>query len=129
MDPNACHKALLEAVRDGDKEAIAQHADNLRQWISKGGFPPDFVPVSFELASNDAQLWMHFLYLLRKTALMPNTTRVLLKEALNHITSQPWDDSTCLHARISVALGLAPEYDPGIYGFNIDEIQREAEAS
>lgn len=56
------------------------------------------------------------------------TLHVLLREALDHITAKPWDDSTCLHARISVALGLTPEYNPGVYGFDIDEIQREAEA-
>lgn len=34
----------------------------------------------------------------------------LLREARDHITAKPWDDKTCLHARISIALGLDVEY-------------------
>lgn len=31
----------------------------------------------------------------------------LLKEALEHITTKPWDDLSLLHARICKALGLS----------------------
>lgn len=34
----------------------------------------------------------------------------LLREARDHVTAKPWDDRSCLHARISVALGLEVEY-------------------
>lgn len=34
----------------------------------------------------------------------------LLREALQHITDKPWDDSTSLHKRISEHLGLPVSY-------------------
>lgn len=43
----------------------------------------------------------------------------LLTEARERITSKPWDDRTCLHARISIALGLPVEYDPAEYGLDL----------
>lgn len=36
--------------------------------------------------------------------------KALLAESLNHITDKPWDDSSCLHARISAALGRPVQY-------------------
>lgn len=34
----------------------------------------------------------------------------LLTEARDHVSPKPWDEDTCLHARISYALGLPIEY-------------------
>lgn len=34
----------------------------------------------------------------------------LLRESLDHITEKPWDDTTRLHERISVFLGLPVAY-------------------
>lgn len=36
--------------------------------------------------------------------------RSLLREAREWVTAKPWDDSTELHKRISVELGLPVEY-------------------
>ena len=41
MDPNAAYDAMIQAERDGDWDAVAEHADNLRAWINRDGFEPD----------------------------------------------------------------------------------------
>jgi hypothetical protein len=43
MDPNACFALLLKSVADGDADGAGEHFDSLREWIGKGGFPPDDV--------------------------------------------------------------------------------------
>jgi hypothetical protein len=43
MDPNACFARLLQSVADGDVDGAGESFDNLREWIGKGGFPPDDV--------------------------------------------------------------------------------------
>jgi DNA-binding GntR family transcriptional regulator len=40
MDPDACLRALLDAFRDGDREAAYQGLEDLLDWCSKGGFLP-----------------------------------------------------------------------------------------
>jgi hypothetical protein len=41
MDPNATFKALTQACKDKDFVAMNDHASSLRDWLDKGGFPPD----------------------------------------------------------------------------------------
>jgi hypothetical protein len=41
MDPNAAYDLLVEALRNGYREEAREYARNLRDWISRGGFPPD----------------------------------------------------------------------------------------
>lgn len=41
MDPNACIRAALEAVEEGDMLEALGHARNLQWWVYTGGFPPD----------------------------------------------------------------------------------------
>jgi len=40
MDPDACLRALLDALRDEDREACYQLLEDLLDWIAKGGFLP-----------------------------------------------------------------------------------------
>lgn len=41
MDPNACWKRLCDALREGDTEEAANAAEDLAEWIKKGGFLPE----------------------------------------------------------------------------------------
>jgi hypothetical protein len=40
MDPNACFADLLYAVAEGNLDDADEHAQNLSQWLAKGGFYP-----------------------------------------------------------------------------------------
>jgi hypothetical protein len=40
MDPNATLELIAQALRDGDREAAREAAENLSEWIRRGGFPP-----------------------------------------------------------------------------------------
>jgi hypothetical protein len=40
MDPNATLELIRQALRDGDREAAREAAENLNEWIARGGFPP-----------------------------------------------------------------------------------------
>ena len=40
MDPNACFADLLEALADREDFAANEHAQNLSDWLAKGGFYP-----------------------------------------------------------------------------------------
>ena len=40
MDPDACFCLILDSIVEDDWTAAADHADDLRNWLSKGGFPP-----------------------------------------------------------------------------------------
>lgn len=42
MDPNATLAAYWSAVRDGDKEEAREHKSNLKNWLARGGFAPDW---------------------------------------------------------------------------------------
>lgn len=42
MDPNAALAAYWAAVRDGDKEEAREHKSNLKAWLARGGFAPDW---------------------------------------------------------------------------------------
>lgn len=43
MDPTQCYAELLAARAAGDDDTMIQHALNLREWLQKGGFPPQDV--------------------------------------------------------------------------------------
>jgi hypothetical protein len=43
MNPQACFQLFLQSIADRDTESACEHFDNLREWIGKGGFPPDDV--------------------------------------------------------------------------------------
>jgi hypothetical protein len=40
MDPNVVYDAMIQAERNDDWDAVAEHADALRDWTDKGGFGP-----------------------------------------------------------------------------------------
>lgn len=40
MDPDATLAALLNAFRDNDRDAAAEHIEALAAWLAKGGFMP-----------------------------------------------------------------------------------------
>ena len=40
MDPDACFSMILDSIADEEWIGAAQHAENLRTWMIKGGFPP-----------------------------------------------------------------------------------------
>jgi len=44
MDPNATWKLCNEALEAFDYETALEAAENLSEWISKGGFPPTDCP-------------------------------------------------------------------------------------
>lgn len=49
----------------------------------------------------------------------------LLREAREHVTDKPWDDSSLLHARISEALGLPVEYPDMVEQFRAEQADDE----
>ena len=40
MDPNECLRLMMEAMKDDDREGVAEHAANLLTWLDNGGFEP-----------------------------------------------------------------------------------------
>lgn len=40
MDPDACVNRLLEALGDRSREEAEEAADDLNEWLEKGGFEP-----------------------------------------------------------------------------------------
>jgi len=40
MDPDSCFGLILDSILEGDWTEAADHAADLRNWLSKGGFPP-----------------------------------------------------------------------------------------
>ena len=40
MDPDACLSMILDCVAAEEWTEAAQHAEDLREWMRKGGFPP-----------------------------------------------------------------------------------------
>ena len=40
MDPDACLSMILSSLAGEEWIGAAQHAENLRNWLEKGGFPP-----------------------------------------------------------------------------------------
>jgi hypothetical protein len=44
MDPQVVWEHLLDAYSDQDWDAVDEHAATLRDWLEKGGFPPQTVP-------------------------------------------------------------------------------------
>lgn len=43
MDPQVVWELLLDAYCDHDWDAVEEHATALREWLEKGGFPPQTV--------------------------------------------------------------------------------------
>lgn len=43
MDPQVVWEKLLDAYCDHDWDAVDEHAAALRDWLQKGGFPPQMV--------------------------------------------------------------------------------------
>jgi hypothetical protein len=41
MDPNATYDMLVDAILADDTDGAIEHARNLWNWLSKGGFAPD----------------------------------------------------------------------------------------
>ena len=50
MDPNACLERLVDAAVEGDAAELMAAAEDLADWLRKGGFPPG----PLEKRSNDA---------------------------------------------------------------------------
>ena len=50
MDPLAAWKELLDALTEMDWERVLETAENLLDWITKGGFPPEVI-----MLAGDAQ--------------------------------------------------------------------------
>lgn len=40
MDPNATWTLLAEAIQTGETDEAAELADDLNEWLARGGFPP-----------------------------------------------------------------------------------------
>ena len=40
MDPDVCFSMILDGIAGEDWTGAAEHAENLRAWMMKGGFPP-----------------------------------------------------------------------------------------
>jgi len=40
MDPDACFSDLISAIADGEGDEARQHAENLVDWLQRGGFSP-----------------------------------------------------------------------------------------
>lgn len=43
MDPKQCYLEILEAMKQGDLATARERAQDLKQWLDRGGFcPPDY---------------------------------------------------------------------------------------
>jgi len=40
VDPDACLRRLIDAIQDGDYEDAGEAAEDLRDWLTMGGFIP-----------------------------------------------------------------------------------------
>jgi hypothetical protein len=40
MDPNAALRDIIEAVAQGDRDALLEHLEALYDWLRNGGFMP-----------------------------------------------------------------------------------------
>ena len=40
MDPDATYKAMIAAIDANDYDAAREHAEDLKRWLDRGGFPP-----------------------------------------------------------------------------------------
>ncbi len=40
MDPDATFSEMLEEIVHGEWDNAAEHAESLRTWLQRGGFPP-----------------------------------------------------------------------------------------
>ena len=51
MDPNACFQRIMDAIADNDRAEAQEAAEDLHEWLRKGGFPPNQIgsadPVKF----------------------------------------------------------------------------------
>lgn len=43
MDPTACYRSMCYAFEAGDYETAVEAAENLVNWLRRGGFPPEGV--------------------------------------------------------------------------------------
>ena len=48
MDPNACFQLILDALETDDPDEAREHADDLRNWLRRGGFMPTIQPHELE---------------------------------------------------------------------------------
>ncbi len=48
MDPNACFQLILNALETHDTDEVREHADDLRNWLRRGGFMPTIQPHELE---------------------------------------------------------------------------------
>ncbi len=48
MDPNACFQLILDALETHDTDEAREHADDLRNWLRRGGFMPTIEPHELE---------------------------------------------------------------------------------
>ena len=48
MDPNACFQLILDALETHDTDEARDHADDLRNWLRRGGFMPAIQPHELE---------------------------------------------------------------------------------
>jgi hypothetical protein len=53
MDPNACLARVLEAVRTRDSDELRTAANDLADWLDKGGFQPIALPIDAALVILD----------------------------------------------------------------------------
>jgi hypothetical protein len=43
MDPETCWNELRDAIANGQYGDASHHAENLREWIARGGFVPEAI--------------------------------------------------------------------------------------
>jgi hypothetical protein len=55
MDPLAAWKELLEALVEMDWERVQESAENLLDWITHGGFPPEVIVMRGDGKNNPAR--------------------------------------------------------------------------
>ncbi len=41
MDPNACLEQIIIAATESEPEILIRHAEDLAEWLRRGGFPPE----------------------------------------------------------------------------------------
>jgi len=48
MDPTACFQLILDALESDDPDEAREHADDLCNWLRRGGFMPTIQPQELE---------------------------------------------------------------------------------
>ena len=85
MDPDTCFSMILDSIAGEEWIGAAQHAENLRTWLTKGGFPPGGGKIRHRFHQGPARL----ADLAPRTRKQPLTSQPKPQVAARHFRPEP----------------------------------------